>query len=153
MSEDERVTEDEEYEDAGPRQIPWRKIVVVVLVVIIVFAAYTEISNSITSGEPYPARVTVTGVATLPAASSTASIAHYVYFNFPNNSSWKTATIQVQNNKWTYSIVLGNRINYTVQIGYTQLVGTSATCDAGSLNLQSHSANYTYDAACAAINE
>jgi len=147
------MSEDEEYEDAGPRHIPWKKIGIVLVVVIVALAGYVEVNRTVTAGEPYPSTVTVTGFANLPSASSTASIAHYVYFNFPNNGSYKTAPIVVQNNKWTYSILLGNRINYTVQIGYSQLVGTTGTCDAGSFNLQSHSANATYDATCANINE
>ena len=141
---------DDDVEDAEPLQIPWKKIGIAVVVVVVALAGYFEVTSSVTSGEPFPANVTVSGTANLPNVATTAAIAHYVYFNFPNGK-YDTANVTISNNKYTYSIVLQNRVNYTVQIGYSELVGLTATCDAGTFNLASHSNSSSFDATCTNI--
>jgi hypothetical protein len=138
---------EDDFEDAGPRQIPWKKILVVILVIIVGLAAYVEVTRTVTSGEPFPAMVTVSGRATIPQPATTAAIANNVYFQFPNGT-YDSTGITISNNNYLYSITVPNRVNYTILIAYHELVGSSSNCVAGSLNLQSHTDNATYDANC-----
>jgi hypothetical protein len=113
--------------------------IIVGIVVVILIAAYILFDTNIGGGIAYhnvavSGSISTVGVGTTPIR---------VDFTSPNGV---TTSATVTNGY--YSVTLTNNQDYTVTVDWSGLIGSSGSCNGGSLNLNANSGSYSYSTTC-----